>query len=314
MILKQILIATGVISVVIYISINMYIESIVRKYNTMIEGLQIDLEICKKNLTKAVEDKLALELEIKRKSHLLDLRNNNIEKEIELKTFELTRYNRQLEQYAITTGLYLNSSISNMLEGINKLELEDDPYHVFKNKTIICIKELSTVSKDINQILEIIRKQMNHQVIHLDLQDCLESVEISLKEKIKSTKAIIIKNFSKIRVVRTVGPLLTNIFMELITNSIRYKHPDRYPIIKIESSSNQNFVILRFSDNGIGFDPELYKDKIFGLYQTLHSNFVEKGTGLFLVKSQLDLIGGKIECESKVDKGSIFTIYLPLKV
>lgn len=65
---------------------------------------------------------------------------------------------------------------------------------------------------------------------------------------------------------------------------------------------------LRFSDNGIGFDSEMQKDKVFKLYQRFHVHKEGKGLGLFLMKSQLDALGGGIQVDSKPNEGSTFTI------
>jgi signal transduction histidine kinase len=65
-------------------------------------------------------------------------------------------------------------------------------------------------------------------------------------------------------------------------------------------------VILKFKDNGIGIDIEKYKDKLFKLYQRFHDNPDGKGLGLYLVKSQLEVLGGSIAVESEVGKGTTF--------
>ena len=65
---------------------------------------------------------------------------------------------------------------------------------------------------------------------------------------------------------------------------------------------------LLVSDNGIGMDLDAIKYKIFGLNQTFHHNKDGKGLGLYLVKTQLEEMGGSIEVESEIDKGSTFII------
>ena len=67
-------------------------------------------------------------------------------------------------------------------------------------------------------------------------------------------------------------------------------------------------IILIFKDNGIGIDLERNGDKIFGLYQRFHNHPDSKGLGLYLVKSQVESMGGTINVESEVDKGTTFTI------
>ena len=66
--------------------------------------------------------------------------------------------------------------------------------------------------------------------------------------------------------------------------------------------------MLQVKDNGIGIDIEKNKDKIFGLYQRFHNHPDSKGLGLYLVKSQVESMGGTINVDSKVGKGTTFTL------
>ena len=65
---------------------------------------------------------------------------------------------------------------------------------------------------------------------------------------------------------------------------------------------------LIFKDNGIGIDLERNADKIFGLYQRFHNYPDSKGLGLYLVKSQVETMGGSITVQSEVNKGTTFIL------
>jgi signal transduction histidine kinase len=67
-------------------------------------------------------------------------------------------------------------------------------------------------------------------------------------------------------------------------------------------------LVLEFKDNGRGFDLEKVRTRIFGLYQRFHNNSDSKGVGLYLVHSQITSLGGSIEVDSEVDKGTTFTL------
>ena len=101
---------------------------------------------------------------------------------------------------------------------------------------------------------------------------------------------------------------MESILLNLFTNAIKYKSFKRNLKIEINSSLADGFVILKFKDNGIGIDTEKHKDKLFKLYQRFHDNPDGKGLGLYLVKSQLESLGGSIAIESEVDKGTTFII------
>jgi signal transduction histidine kinase len=102
---------------------------------------------------------------------------------------------------------------------------------------------------------------------------------------------------------------LESIFMNLLSNAIKYRSPDRLLEVNISTSiSRSGELLLTFRDNGMGIDLKRHRDKIFGLYQRFHVNTEGVGLGLFIVKAQINSMGGTIEIDSIVDDGSTFTI------
>ena len=104
---------------------------------------------------------------------------------------------------------------------------------------------------------------------------------------------------------------LHSILQNLITNAIKYKHPDRNPIITIDSVCVDDNIELILTDNGKGIDLEKFGKDIFGLYKTFHTNEDAEGVGLYLVKNQLEAFGGTITVDSKIDVGTSFKIVIP---
>ena len=93
-----------------------------------------------------------------------------------------------------------------------------------------------------------------------------------------------------------------------MTNAIKYKSETRKLKITITANIFNNSTILVFKDNGIGIDLKRNKDKVFGLYQRFHDFPDSKGLGLYLVKSQVETMGGSIELDSEVNIGTTFTL------
>ena len=93
-----------------------------------------------------------------------------------------------------------------------------------------------------------------------------------------------------------------------MTNSLKYNDETRILKITISSKIIDDKVLIVFKDNGIGIDLERNRDKVFGLYQRFHNYPDSKGLGLYLVKSQVETMGGAISIDSEVNKGTTFTL------
>ncbi|MBK9016545.1 MAG: hypothetical protein IPM82_22095 [Saprospiraceae bacterium] len=106
---------------------------------------------------------------------------------------------------------------------------------------------------------------------------------------------------------------LNSIFYNLISNSIKYRQPDLAPVIEIKARLVQNKLTLTFKDNGLGIDLDKKSEQVFGLYKRFHPETAEgKGMGLFMVKTQVETLGGKINVASEVHKGTEFNIEFDL--
>jgi C4-dicarboxylate-specific signal transduction histidine kinase len=103
---------------------------------------------------------------------------------------------------------------------------------------------------------------------------------------------------------------LESILQNLITNALRYKHPDRDPEITVFTYEENGKKYLMVRDNGLGIDLEKHGKDLFKLYKTFHGNKNALGLGLFLTHNEVQAMGGDITVESKVDKGSKFIVTL----
>jgi signal transduction histidine kinase len=101
---------------------------------------------------------------------------------------------------------------------------------------------------------------------------------------------------------------LESILLNLLSNAIKYRSPKRPLKVHFKTEVINEIVVLKVSDNGLGIDMNKYGDKLFGLRKTFHEHKDAKGVGLFLTKSQVEAMGGKIWVESAVDKGTTILI------
>jgi signal transduction histidine kinase len=170
---------------------------------------------------------------------------------------------------------------------------------------VFTTQELDRVVKDLNTVLEM-RKNFTSEIVPINLEEELRLIKINLEKEIQDTQAIFIEDFSKGATLCTVKPYFDSILLNLTSNAIKYRHPNRRPVITIRSEVKDNNFHLTVQDNGLGMDMALCKDKIFTLYRRFHLHVEGKGMGLYLVKTQMTSMGGKIDVESKLDEGTIF--------
>jgi PAS domain S-box-containing protein len=147
----------------------------------------------------------------------------------------------------------------------------------------------------------------------------LESVSLTqaLQNTLSSISALAINAGLKIEnrvtgnyYIRGVPAYVDSILLNIITNSIKYKKPNEPGSLIIDLIEADDFLILKFEDNGLGIDLKRHGNKIFGMYKTFHEHPDARGIGLFITKNQIEAMGGRIEVESKVGEGTTFTLFL----
>ncbi len=223
---------------------------------------------------------------------------------------ELTQNNKDLQQFSYITSHNLRAPLSN-LTGLLSL-LEDITIENPELKEILEGFNKSTylLNETINDLVKVIIIKDNPSIQKEDVQlkDIFENVFSQLEFLIGLHKPIIKINFDEVPFLNINKAYIESILLNLLTNSIKYKSENRQLKINISAHNIDNSTILIFKDNGIGIDLERNKDKIFGLYQRFHNHPDSKGLGLYLVKSQVETMGGIISLESEVNIGTTFTL------
>ncbi|MDI5895073.1 PAS domain-containing sensor histidine kinase [Flavobacterium algoritolerans] len=232
------------------------------------------------------------------------------EKEKEQLIRELTQNNKDLKQFSYITSHNLRAPLSNLTGLLNLLE--DIPVENQELKEILNGFNKSThlLNDTINDLVKviIIKDNPSIQKEAVLIKEIFENVFSQLNFQIELYKPIIKLNFEKVSIININKAYIESILLNLLTNAIKYKSESRKLKITITTREIDNTVVLIFTDNGIGIDLERNKDKVFGLYQRFHNYPDSKGLGLYLVKSQVETMGGTIEIESEVNKGTTFTL------
>ncbi len=233
------------------------------------------------------------------------------EEKLEKINHELVQQNQRLNQYSHIISHNLRGPIVTLLGLVTLFEQNKDS--VFREEVISHIKtsslHLDAIIKDLNLILSQPGKDLNKTDVNL--QEELQIVKDLLKGQIEAIEISIHTDFSKLQHLYTVKSFLQSILLNLLSNSIKYKKKDQPLKIDIHTRVTPDLqVCLTFADNGMGFDLEKNKDKVFNIYKRFHPHIEGKGLGLHLVKTQVELMGGRIEVETSVNSGATFRIYL----
>jgi signal transduction histidine kinase len=239
-------------------------------------------------------------------------RNETLEIEIANRTKELVDYNQQLEQFAFVSAHNLRAPVARILGLGNLLSLpSNSPQDLLEigEKMTYSSLELDQVIKDINQILQI-KNDNTSLLTKVNPKQEIENIKSMLDKEIKENNIEIYEDLADTEAITTVKTYFHSIFLNLISNAIKYRDFLRPLVINIKSKTENDYVVITISDNGIGIDLNAFGDKLFKLYNRFHTHVEGKGIGLYLVKTQLTILGGKIEVESEPQLGTTFHVYL----
>ncbi len=213
----------------------------------------------------------------------------------------------QLEEFNRIVAHNLRGPVGNIVQ-MGQLMDED------KNCTEVLVPLLreASVSLDstLKQLVNILELKLNDSIA---FQECLFE-EIILK--VKSMLNVQIEK-EKIGFVTSlqVGTLhypviyLESILYNLISNAIKYRRKSVKSVIKIKTYIEDSKTVLEVSDNGLGIDLKRYGSQVFQLNKVFHSGFDSKGLGLFILKNQIETLGGKITVISEPNHGATFKVF-----
>lgn len=229
-------------------------------------------------------------------------------------TSELIRRNKDLEQFTYVVSHNLRAPVANIIglsELMNTVGLDEQVSAELMHGLQTSIKNLDTVIKDLNYVLQVKKDAPGRIKEPVDIQILIDEIMQSINHLVVQEQMVIECNL-EVHQAYTVRGYLYNIFYNLILNSLKYHRQDLPPRLQIRAHLAGNHLNLIFKDNGKGIDLRKYGSQLFGLYKRFDLEVKGKGMGLFMVKTQIDDLGGSIEVESELEKGTTFHIILPV--
>ncbi len=225
---------------------------------------------------------------------------------------DLKSQNEELQRFAYIISHNLRAPIVNISSLLDLYNIADPSD--FENREVIDNLKISTdiLHSTLEDLIEVvsIKKNKLPKIEQISFIKLIKNLEKSLSKQFKESDTKIQSDFSAAPNINYIYSHLENFLINLTTNAIKYRHPERNPIIQIKTYLQKEYTVIEFRDNGIGIDLERYKDRLFGLYQRFHSHVDGKGLGLYLVREQIRAHDGNLEIESTVGEGTTFYIYL----
>jgi len=225
---------------------------------------------------------------------------------------DMIRRNKDLEQFSYITSHNLKSPIANILGLLDLMSFPDtsqDEKDFMLSELVKSVRKLEGVINDINICLRV-KNVINEHKESVKLSLILDDIEQSIDMQMRSEQVQLHRELQFDGEIRTIKSYLYSILLNLITNSIKYRRKDVPPVINVKVIDLGDNIEIIHSDNGMGIDMEKNKDKVFGLYKRFHNHTEGKGMGLYMVKSQVEAIGGTIDLFSEVNVGTTFKIML----
>ncbi len=239
--------------------------------------------------------------------------NAELERRVVERTAQLQAANKELESFSYSVSHDLRAPLraingfASILNNRYRASLGEEGQH-YLNNVIRASVRMGQLIDDLLKYSRLGRSGVRREPVSLDaiLSEIVKNLQSHLDE-LNGT----IKISGKLPVVVGDATLINQIFINLLENAITYHKPDIPPQVEISHYREGEHVIVRVSDNGIGISAEYY-EKIFNIFQRLHSEEEYPGTGIGLatVKKAVEFLSGEVWVESKVGEGSTFYVKL----
>lgn len=228
---------------------------------------------------------------------------------------ELIRHNNELTQFSYAVSHNLRGPIARLLGLANLLtvqklsEIDTDGPIIIKH-IHQSAKDLDEIIKDLGQIVDIRNNVLQRkELIYWESEWAKTRGLLNLSDNFVNEHIRI--DFKKAPTVHGVRMMVTSILYNLVSNAIKYQSPERELAIEITTSSNDGAHVLEVVDNGLGINLASFGVDVFKMYKRFHTHQDGKGLGLYLVKTQVEALNGKIEIESTLNVGTTFRVKFP---
>ncbi|MDX2153623.1 MAG: PAS domain S-box protein [Bryobacteraceae bacterium] len=225
---------------------------------------------------------------------------------------KLRRYNQELEQFAFAAAHDLQEPLRNVtiysellarrLDGVLDAPSRELFEHIRAggSRMTILVRDLLEFARVVND---------GAPSTPIDANEAARQALDAVSQLAQQTNAQV--SVEPLPQVQVFAPHLVQLFQNLIGNALKYRSPDRAPVIRVSALRNGSEWIFSVEDNGMGIEAA-YHDRVFGVFKRLHGRDVQgTGIGLAIAKRVVEHYGGRIWVESDGATGSAFRFTLP---
>jgi signal transduction histidine kinase len=222
---------------------------------------------------------------------------------------DLKYKNEQLDEFTQIVSHNLRSPAGNIVSLSDFLATEQGKEE--QVKILELLKQsghnILTTLSELNEVLKI-KQSENIEKRLLEFETVFVRTCQMLNAHIGNMGARVERNFDEAPVIEYPHIYLESIFLNLLSNALKYSSSQRVPSIKFKTYKLNDRIVLEVSDNGLGINLERYGHQIFKMRKTFHNHPDSRGIGLFMIKNQVEAMGGQIAVTSEVDVGTTFRV------
>lgn len=281
----------------------------------------------------AMQKELKAEIEMRKDAQAaLDQLVHQLEKKVAERTRELVIANNELETSNHDLQQFASVASHDLKEPLRKIQMFTS---LIREKALASdehvLSYLDRIASSANRMDQLIQDLLNFSRVSMealfapcDLNQIIGEILVDLEWQIREKNGIVM--IGKIPLLEAVPVQIRQVFQNLISNAVKFSREDVPPEISISAAlvqkksfsahatSSGHYCRIQISDNGIGFN-EQYLDRIFTIFQRLHSREEYEGTGigLAITKKIIDRHNGIITARSTEGSGATFIIVLPVK-
>ncbi|MGI4873524.1 MAG: sensor histidine kinase [Janthinobacterium lividum] len=268
------------------------------------------------SINQRLRESLAALTEARRQVHEKNAELEAANAEIEARNQQLARTNADLDNFVYAASHDLRQPVNNLrglFDELQRAATFPDPADArllpFFDKSLHALTTTITDLATVVQENRLPTGQVPPEPVLL--AELAAEVIQALHTQIIVMQADIRLNFDALPEVTYGRSNLRTVLLNLVANALKYRHPDRAPLVQVRTHHADGLPVLEVQDNGLGIDLTQHGQELFHLFRRFHPEAAEgTGVGLFLVNRLVQAQGGRIEVESALGAGTLFRVFL----